>query len=302
MAADFVSNFWHWFIIIPTVVGILALIPLVIFNRGKKITDKPETMGHVWDEDLEEYNNPLPKWWLNMFYITIVFGLGYLLLYPGLGTFQGMWGWSSTGQYDREITAANEEFGPLFKKYAAIDVETLAKDPEALKTGERLFANYCSTCHGADARGAVGFPNLRDDAWLYGSEPVAIKTSILNGRAGMMPGWQAALGDDGVKQVTEFVLSLSRKDVDLDAAQAGREHYNKMCIACHGPEAKGNKALGGANLADNVWLYGGSRNAVMRTIAQGRQGRMPPHKDFLGEDKAHLLTAYVYSLSIGKNQ
>ncbi len=302
MAADFVSDFWHWFIVIPTVIGILALFPLVILNRGKKTADKPETMGHVWDEDLQEYNNPLPKWWLNMFYITIVFGLGYLVLYPGLGKFEGIWGWSSTGEYDSEVNAANQKFGPLFKKYAAIDIETLAKNPEAIKTGERLFANYCSTCHGADARGALGFPNLRDQDWLYGNEPAQIKATILNGRNGMMPGWQAALGDDGVKNVTEFIFSLSRKEVDLDAAQAGREHYNKMCIACHGPDAKGNKQLGGANLADNVWLHGGSRKAVMRTVAEGRQGRMPPHKDFLGEDKVHILTAYVYSLSAGKTQ
>ncbi len=302
MAADFVSNFWHWYIIIPTVIGILALFPLVRLNRGKKTADKPETMGHVWDEDLEEYNNPLPKWWLNMFYITIVFGIGYLVLYPGLGKFAGVLGWSSTGEYREEVAAADKEFGPLFKKYAAIDIETLAKNPEAVKTGERLFANYCSTCHGSDARGAPGFPNLRDQDWLYGNEPAQIKVSILNGRNGVMPGWQAALGDDGVKNVTEFVFSLSRKGADLEAAQAGREHYNKMCIACHGPEAKGNQQLGGANLADNVWLYGGSRKAVMRTIAEGRQGRMPPHKDFLGEDKVHLLTAYVYSLSAGKNQ
>ncbi len=300
--ADFVSAFWHWYIIVPTLVGILALFPLVIFNRGKKSGGEPETMGHVWDEDLEEYNNPLPSWWLNMFYITIVFGIAYLILYPGLGFYKGVLGWSSKGQYESEISAADKEFGPIFEKYASEKIATLARNEEAMRTGERLFANYCSTCHGSDARGAVGFPNLRDGDWLYGGEPEQIKTSILNGRRGVMPGWQAALGEEGVKNMTEFVLSMSRKNVDLDAAQAGRERYNQICVACHGADGSGNKALGAPDLGDGVWLYGGSPKAVTQSIAQGRQGNMPPHKDFLGEDKVHLLTAYVYSLSAGEAQ
>ncbi len=295
--ADFMSGFWHWYIVVPTVVGILALVPLVILNRGTKTGKEPETMGHVWDEDLEEYNNPLPLWWLNMFYITIVFGIVYLILYPGLGSFEGVLGWSSKSAYESEVSAAEQEFAPIFKQYAAEDIEALAKNSEAMRTGERLFANYCATCHGSDARGAIGFPNLRDRDWLYGGEPEQIKSSILNGRRGMMPGWLAPLGEEGVKNVTEFVLSLSRKNVDLDAAEAGREKYNQMCVACHGADGRGNKALGAPDLSDGVWLYGGSPKAVTQSIAEGRQGNMPPHKDFLGEEKSHLLTAYVYSLS-----
>jgi len=300
--ADFVSNFWHWFIVIPTVIGILALFPLVILNRGEGTGDKPETMGHVWDEDLEEYNNPLPRWWLNLFYITIIFGVAYLVLYPGLGKFEGILGWTSKGEYQSEIAAAEKEFGPIFKKYASDDIAALAKNPEAIKTGERLFVNYCATCHGADARGALGYPNLRDQDWLYGGKPEQIKTSILNGRNGMMPGWQAALGEEGVKNTTEFVLSLSKTDVDLESARAGRKHFNTMCLACHGPDGRGNQALGGPNLTDEVWLYGGSRKEIVRSISAGRQGKMPPHRDFLGEDKVHVLTAYIYGLSNGPRQ
>ncbi len=296
--ADFVSEFWHWFIVIPTLVGLLALFPLVILNKGSKPSGDPETMGHVWDEDLEEYNNPLPRWWLNMFYITLVWGLLYLVFYPGLGTYAGILGWASKTQYEGEISAAEQAFGPLYKKYSEISIPELAKNAEAMKTGERLFANYCTTCHGSDARGARGFPNLRDADWLYGADPAQIEASISNGRRGAMPGWEAALGEDGVDKVTEFILSLSRSEgIDLVAASIGREHYNKMCIACHGPDGSGNKALGGANLADKVWLYGGSRKAVRQTIAKGRQGNMPPHLNFLGKYKVHLLAAYVYGLS-----
>ena len=296
--ADFTSDFWHWFIIVLTVGGLLAMFPLILLNRGDKPSGDPETTGHTWDDDLKEYNNPLPGWWLNMFYITLVFGFAYLLLYPGLGRFPGFLGWTSAGQYQAEREAAEQEFGPLFKKYAAEDIQQLAKNEEAMRTGERLYANYCAVCHGSDARGAPGFPNLRDGEWLYGGQPEQIKTSILDGRVGAMPGWEAALGGEkGVFEVTEYVLSLSGRTHNAQAAAEGQTKFQQLCVGCHGAEGKGNQALGAPDLTNRTWTYGGSQKTVMESIAKGRQGRMPPHRDFLGEDKVHLLAAYVYSLA-----
>jgi cytochrome c oxidase cbb3-type subunit 3 len=298
--ADFVSNFWHWFVLGITVVSILALFPLVKKNQEKAAGGKAQELGHVWDGNLKEYNNPLPGWWLNMFYITIVFAIVYLVLYPGLGKFQGIWGWSQKGAYDDEVKAAEAKLGPLYKKYAAMDLATLSKSPEAMKTGERLYANYCSLCHGADARGAKGFPDLRDADWSWGGEPEAIKASIMNGRTGIMPGWKAALTDAGVRDVTQYVLSLSARKHDADAAGRGKEKFEQTCAACHKADGTGNPAMGAPNLTDKAWTFGGTDATIADVIANGRQGRMPAHKEFLGEDKVHVLAAYMLSLSGGK--
>lgn len=297
--ADFISPFWSWFIILLSLGGIVSMF---VLNRWmseppRKDESRPKPMGHVWDEDLQELNNPLPRWWLNLFYITLVFSLGYLVLYPGLGSFAGALGWSQEDQYRREVAAVDKQVGPMYEKYSREPLAALALDREAIKTGERLFITYCTGCHGSDARGGPGFPNLRDHDSLWGGDPETLKASIVNGRTGVMPPWGAALGPDGVFNVAEYVLSLSGKRVDPTAAEAGREKFQQLCVACHGPEGKGNPALGAPNLTDNIWLYGGSQKAVMESIDKGRAGRMPAHAEFLGEAKAHLLAAYVYSLS-----
>ena len=300
--ADFTSSFWNWFIIVPTVGGIIACF-LIIRWLSTDISPDEEgkEMDHRWDGDLVELNNPLPRWWLNMFYITLYFSIGYLILYPGLGTFKGLLGWTSTGQYEREIDIADAKYGPLFKKFQEMPIVAVAADPEARRMGERLFVNYCATCHGSDARGARGFPNLRDNDWLYGGDPDVIEQTILDGRSGVMPAWKDALGGDaGVADATEYVFSLSGRNVDQAAAERGGEKFEMLCVACHGADGTGNQALGAPNLTDNIWLYGGSRKQVMDSIAKGRMGVMPPHREFLGEDKAHLLAAYVYSLSTGQ--
>ena len=300
--ADFTSSFWNWYIIIPTIGGIIGCFLLVRWLSGDtaKPGEKAKSMGHVWDENLEEFNNPLPRWWLNLFYITLVFGLVYLVLYPGLGSFPGLLDWTSAGQYQREVDVADASYGPLFTKYREMPVVALAAVPEAHKMGERLFVNYCSVCHGSDARGARGFPNLRDNDWLYGGSPEQIEQTVLNGRSGVMPAWQDALGgDQGVADVVQYVLSLSGRDVN-QAAGRGKEKFQTICASCHGADGKGNQALGAPNLTDNIWLYGGSEKVVTETIAKGRNGQMPAHKEFLGEDKVHLLAAYVYSLSTGE--
>ena len=295
--ADFVNDYWHWFIVIVSLVSILILFPFIFMNRGNRPSGDPETMGHVWDDDLEEYNNPLPGWWFNMFVITLVFGLVYLALYPGLGHFQGLLNWSSKGQYDEEMSAAAETFDPLFDNYARVDIRTLSTNESAMKSGERLFANYCAGCHGSDARGAKGFPNLRDSNWLYGGEPEQIRTSILDGRVAVMPAWGPALGEEGAANVANYLLQLGNREHDKTRAGAGLQQYQQFCIACHGVDGTGNQALGAPNLVDRTWLYGGSLETIMESIMNGRAGVMPAHKDFLGEERVHLLSAYVYSLS-----
>lgn len=303
--ADFISDFWSWYIIIPTALSFVGLFWLLQWmTHGvprPKDADKTEDTGHVWDDDLREYNNPLPAWWLNMFYLTMVFGIIYLLLYPGMGTFEGLSKWTQTGQYQQEMDSAKTAFGELYAKYQNSLIPDLVEDPTAIKIGQRLYLNYCTACHGSDARGTTGFPNLRDSDWLYGGQPEQIEASILNGRMGVMPGWLTAMGNDGVRDVTEYVMSLSGRRVDAEAAGRGKEKF-ATCAACHGADGKGNIALGAPNLTDSIWLYGSSVDAIRKTIAEGRNGNMPAHKDFLGADKAHLVAAYVYALSNEKVQ
>jgi cytochrome c oxidase cbb3-type subunit 3 len=297
--ADFVSGFWKWYIFVIVVLSFVFCFALIIWmSRGRKPGEKVQTMGHVWDETLEEYNNPLPMWWLYMFYITLFFGIAYLLIYPGSGVFAGTIQWSEVGQYEKEMQAAEQKYGPLFEKYRAQDIKQVADNAEAQKMGRRMYLTYCTVCHGSDAGGGPGFPNLRDHDWLYGGEPAAIKASIMNGRNGVMPPMGAALGPEGVHNATEYVMSLSGRKVNVDAAQAGKEKFEQICAACHGKDGKGNQQIGAPNLTDSTWLYGGSQAAIMKTINEGRSGRMPAHGEFLGEAKAHLLAAYVYGLSL----
>ncbi len=294
------SSFWSNYIIIITLLNIFGCLWLIKWASKKRAGEANEgdVTGHVWDENLEELNNPLPRWWLWLFYITIAFSLIYFFFYPGLGNVKGNFGWSQVDQYEQEVAQANKEYGPLFAKYAATPITELAKDKKANEIGQRLFLTYCSTCHGSDAKGARGFPNLTDKDWLYGGSPEAIKTTIMNGRNGMMPAMGAALGGDkGIDEVANYVMSLSGRKVDESKAAAGKARFEMMCAACHLASGKGNQALGAANLTDNIWLYGGSAGVIKQTITNGRSGKMPAHKNFLGEDKSHLLAAYIYSLS-----
>ncbi|MFB0962958.1 MAG: cytochrome-c oxidase, cbb3-type subunit III [Pseudomonas sp.] len=299
------TSFWSWYVVILTTGTLLALTWLIFATRkGQRSDTTDQTVGHVYD-GIEEYDNPLPRWWFMLFVGTIIFAVGYLVLYPGMGNWKGILpgydgGWTSAKQYDREITKADEKYGPIFAKYAALPIEEIAKDEAALKMGGRLFASHCAVCHGSDAKGSHGFPNLTDNDWIWGGEPETIKASILNGRQAVMPGWEAALGNDGIKNVTGYVRSLSglKNPEGLDL-EAGQKSFDTMCVACHGPEGKGNPMLGAPNLTDNTWLYGSSFAQVQQTLRHGRNGQMPAQEDFLGNDKVHLLAAYVYSLSHG---
>lgn len=296
--SDFNGPFWTIVIIVATLGGIAGLWWLIVWQARIGVSDQKETTGHVWDEDLTELNTPLPLWWRNLFYITLVFGVIYLILYPGLGSVRTLLGWTQLKQYQAQMAEAEERFGPIFERYLDQPIEQVAGDPQALEIGERLYASYCTGCHGSDAGGVIGFPNLRDSDWLWGGTPEAIETSILKGRNGVMPAWKTVLGgDEGVEQVTAYVLSMSGRKVNGDKAAAGKSRYGAFCIGCHGPEGKGNQALGAPNLSDDIWLYGGSPKAVAASIADGRQGKMPAHEEFLGKAKVHLLAAFIYSLS-----
>lgn len=297
--SDFAHPILNWLIIGGTLGGIAFLVFLIRWMSGTtgKPGEGPKTMGHVWDGDLAEYNNPLPAWWLKMFYITLIFGVVYLLLFPGLGTFKGFLNWSSTGQYEREIAHANQAYAPLFNAFLDREIPTLATDPKALEVGRRLFLNYCATCHGSDAGGVRGFPNLRDHDWLYGGDPENIVATITHGRSGLMPAWKDILKQEDIFNVANYVRSLSGNPVDSVVKVKGEQIYQTNCAACHGAGGEGNQMMGAPNLADNIWLYGGSQQRVIDTIAGGRNGHMPAHGEFLGEAKVHLLAAYIYSLS-----
>ena len=320
------TSFWSIWVIVLTLACLALIFGLLLWNlKNYAGVKEGESCGHEFD-GIEELNNPLPKWWTYLFFATFIWAVYYLAMYPGLGNFQGFLKWTSSNQgvtsmeeskkaieeakangewvqLDQEYVAADERFGPIFQAFAKQDIETLATNEEALEIGQRLYAQNCSQCNGSDARGGMGFPNLTDNDWLYGGNPDQIKATLLHGRVAAMPGWESALGEQGIKEMTAYVLSLSGRKVNAKDAQAGQTKF-AMCAACHGMDGKGsvanNNPFGAPNLTDNIWLYGGSQRAVEETLINGRAGVMPAWKDILGEDKVHLLTAYVYSLSQNK--
>ena len=298
------NTFWSIWIIVFTAITIAGCTWLLFANRKVEVSDdtkegeSPKT-GHVYD-GIEEYDNPLPGWWFKMFVGTVVFGVIYLVLYPGLGNFGGVLGWTQVGQWEKEVAEAEAKYAPLYEQYSETPVEELIANPEAMKMSRRLFNNNCAVCHGSDGRGSYGFPNLADSDWLYGGSAEDIKTTLVNGRQGAMPALGGALGEDGVDNVAEYVFKLSGREHDAKKAEAGGQLFATYCAACHGADGTGNKMLGAPNLTDGIWLYGGSPTLVRHTIRNGRNGNMPAQADKLKAEKIHLLTAYVYSLS--KNQ
>lgn len=294
------SSFWSIWISAIILGTIAATFWLLWATRKSQKTDSEteDTTGHVYD-GIEEYDNPLPRWWFYLFVATIVFSLGYLALYPGLGNYKGLLGWSSTGQYETEVTDAEERYGPIYAQYASVSVEELSQNDEAMRMGQRLFATNCSVCHGSAARGGIGFPNLTDNAWLYGGAPEDIVHTITSGRNGNMPagGFMPDMSNAQRDDLVNYVLSFSGRAEDQASAERGETLFGQACAGCHGADATGNKQMGAPNLTDDAWLYGSHAGAIRETIAYGRQNEMPAQKDRLSEDQIHVLAAYVYSLS-----
>ena len=296
---DFVSDFWSYYIAAATILGILFSLWILRSQTTQKLApgEQAELMHHAWDGDLQEYNNPLPRWWMWLFYGLIFFGIIYLVLYPGLGKFSGVWNWSSADAYKQEKERVDGEFNNVLKPFMGQDVMAVAANPDAKSMGQHLFLTYCSQCHGSDGKGAKGFPNLTDAQWLFGGAPDDIKASIANGRVGEMPGGLA--GDaQGAKEVANYVLSLGGKPHDANLAAAGKAKY-AACAGCHGEDGKGNNAAGFPNLTDEAWQYGGSEAAIVESIMKGRKGGMPAQQEALGDAKVHLLAAYVWGLGGG---
>jgi cytochrome c oxidase cbb3-type subunit 3 len=294
--SDFFSNGWSVFIAAATLVSLAACLLLLVVAARRRVMADDDTTGHVWDGNLVELNNPLPRWWMVLFVLTVLFSFGYLMLYPGLGSQPGSWQWTSTGQYQAERGQAQQQMAPLYARFAAMSDEDLGKDPQAMGIGERLFVNNCATCHGSDARGSKGFPDLTDDDWLYGGAFDTVKETIANGRQGVMPPLAAAVGSaEDVRDLANYVLSLSGSPHDTTAAQLGRNKFT-TCAACHGPAGKGNQALGAPNLTDRIWLHGWGEQAVVRMVTQGRVNTMPAHRERLSAEQIHVLAAYVRHL------
>ncbi|WP_274571517.1 cytochrome-c oxidase, cbb3-type subunit III [Neisseria leonii] len=300
---QFTSSFWSYYIIAIVVLSFIGLFWL-LFSQNKvkqpKKGEEVETMGHAWD-GIEEYNNPLPKWWFYLFILTMLFAIGYLAAYPGLGDYKGFLNWTSANQYEKEVAEANDTYGPLYAKFAGMPVEEVARDPQALRIGKNLFDTYCIQCHASDGKGNRGFPNLTDNDWLWGGSPEKIRETIEKGRVGVMAAWGPVLGEERVRDVAHYVMSLSKpkEAYDADRAARGAAVFNGApanCFTCHGDKGQGIQGLG-PNLTDDIWLWGGSQKAIIETITNGRHNQMPAWNSFLDSDKLHLMTAYVWGLS-----
>ena len=295
--SDFFSSGWSVYITAATIIGLLACLALLVIAARRKVIPGDNTTGHVWDEDLRELNNPLPRWWMGLFVGTVIFAFAYLALYPGLGSARGYFDWSTNGQHASEVEAARALSAPLYAKFAGLPANQLAKDPQAMGIGERLFVNNCATCHGSDARGSKGFPDLTDNDWIHGGAVEKIEETITKGRIGMMPPMADAVGTEAdARNLAHYVLSLSGGAHNNIAAQLGRSSFS-ACAACHGMDGKGNQALGAPNLTDKVWLHGWGEAAVMSMIKNGKTNQMPAHGGRLSAEQIHVLAAYVWQMS-----
>jgi cytochrome c oxidase cbb3-type subunit 3 len=295
--SDFFSSGWSIYIAAATILGLAGCLALLVIASRTKVLAADNSTGHVWDEDLKELNNPLPRWWMMLFVITIVFGAIYLALYPGLGSAAGILQWTSANQYQAEQDRAAAAMAPIYAKFAATPTPQLAKDPQAMAIGERLFINNCAACHGSDAKGSKGFPNLPDNDWIHGGSPEKIEETITHGRVGMMPPMAAAVGSaTDVSNVANYVLSLSGSPHNAIAAAAGQAKF-VICAACHGADGKGNQALGAPNLTDKIWLHGWGEEAILAMVNNGKTNVMPAQEKRLSAEQIHVLGAYVWNLS-----
>ena len=304
--SDFISSGWSWYVI-AIVLGGLVYCAFVLIGAAqhKVIYDAQgnvdKTTGHVWDNDLRELNNPLPRWWLFLFIITLVFAIAYLVLYPGLGDNPGKLNWSSKGQLEAENAKAKLEQDKIFANFKTAAIEDLSRDPQAQAIGQRLFLNNCAACHGSDAKGSKSFPNLTDGDWIHGGSPEKIIETVTLGRRGQMPPMGAAVGSpEEVRQVANYVLSLSGSKHNSILAELGKAKFKQVCAACHGASGEGLPAVGGPALNDAIWLYGGSASAIGKQILAPRHGVMPAWQGRLDPVTIKMLAAYVHARGGGQ--
>ncbi|HUH60459.1 MAG TPA: cytochrome-c oxidase, cbb3-type subunit III [Candidimonas sp.] len=297
--SDFVSSFWSYFIGVIALGGIAFCVWLLFSQRAwlKQDVDTAGDTGHVWDGDLTELNNPVPRWWTVMYLGLCVIALAILFLYPGVGSYTGELGYTSARQVKAQQAALNEQIKPVYERFNQMSIQQVAADPAALEIGQRLFLNNCAQCHGSDAKGSGSFPNLTDGDWLHGGEPETIQLSITNGRHGMMPPWSSQIKPTEAADIAQYVRSLSGLASDALRVVPGKRGFDAFCVACHGAEGKGNTLMGAPNLTDNVWLYGSSEASITETILNGRQNVMPAQGGILTEDQIRMLTAWVWGQS-----
>ncbi len=288
---------WTWYVLIMTLASVAACFWLIVWTNRQRASESEieASEAHVWDEDIRELNNPLPMWWLWSFIITLAWGIGYFVMYPSFSDTGGLLGWSQEAQYEAEVAAAEERYGPIFASYGAMTVEELVDDPKAMNIGASLYANYCSQCHGANALGAAGFPNLTDDIWNWGGSAANIEYAITNGRNAAMPALGAVFAsDEAINEMVRYVRNMAN---EMDTSSPAHTTYMQLCVACHGPTGQGMQAVGAPSLADDDWLYGSSESAIRKSFVAGRNGVMPAHQNMLGSDRIRILSAYIYSLS-----
>ncbi|MBL8298520.1 MAG: cytochrome-c oxidase, cbb3-type subunit III [Rhodanobacteraceae bacterium] len=298
------SSSWSWYVIVLVVLNLVGSVWLLWFTGKRRAGDPaPEQTSHYWDGDVTEYNKPMPRWWIVLFYLTIVFGTAYLLYYPGLGAWRGASGWSSQREHDAQRAENEARIAAAFAPYAEKSFEELARDPVARKLGQSLFASHCAACHGADARGARGFPDLTDTVWHWGGTPDDVLASVRDGRQAMMPPLASAFASDAeIDETVAYVRSLSGQQVDGQLAEKGAARFSALCSACHGAEGKGNPLLGAPDLSDSYWLYGGDVASVRTSVTTGRSGQMPAHGDLLGPARTRVVAAWVHARSSAAKQ
>jgi cytochrome c oxidase cbb3-type subunit 3 len=297
------SGGWSWFVIVLVASNIIGC-GLLLWYTARRRPGQPaaEETGHVWD-GITEYNKPLPRWWINLFYLTIVFSIGYLFWYGGWGDYEGTSGWTSRGEHAAASAESEEKLSALFAGFEGKPLQALVQDEDALRLGRSIFANNCATCHGSDARGAKGFPDLSNAHWQWGGEPEQVLQTILHGRQAAMPALGTAIGgEQGTTEVAVYVQQLAGRKVDERLASRGKARFDMVCAACHGVQGTGNPALGAPDLTDGEWLYGSDFDSIRATIANGRTGQMPAHVDIIGEARARLVAAWVLSLSLPEEE
>ncbi len=288
--ADMPSDFWSGWIVVLTIAGTIGLGWLIVgvYFSGD---DHGDEATPVWDETLTEGSNPAPMWWFWMIFVSLIFSVVYLMLYPGLGSYQGTLQWSQGGEYEEKADRFEAAFADERARLSAMSLQDLQQHPKAMASARRIFDQHCSACHGPDAAGQASmFPDLTDDVWQWGGDSVQIERSIRQGRQAVMVGWASILGDPGVEQMADYVRLLQSDSV---SGHPSHSSFTQYCAACHGANGAGMAVLGGPNLTDSVWLYGDDDQALLQTIAEGRSGTMPAFQERLDDTQVLLLVAWI---------